>query len=293
MTSFQPGILAPVPNHSRYLEFSVRADCDPANTLKDLTAMQMDDAVVIGLGPGLVQGMGRTVYGLHAFRAQTGPGFEVPSTQSDLLVWIRGDDRGQIALLGNELVARLKPSFRVERLIDGFKYKTGLDLSGYEDGTENPEGDDAIEAAIVRGRGPGVDGASFVTVQQWQHDLGHFASLPVATRDDIIGRRISDNVEFEGSPKSAHVKRTAQESFDPEAFMVRRSMPWADVNGEGLMFVAFAKSFYAFEIQLKRMTGQEDGITDGLFRFTRPVTGSQFWCPPLDDGQLDLSAIGL
>ena len=30
----------------------------------------------------------------------------------------------------------------------------------------------------------------------------------------------ADNVEFDGSPSSAHVKRTAQESFDPEAFVV-------------------------------------------------------------------------
>ena len=41
------------------------------------------------------------------------------------------------------------------------------------------------------------------------------------------------------------------------------------------------------------MTGQEDGIIDGLFRFTRPVSGSYFWCPPVTDGQLDLTALGL
>jgi putative iron-dependent peroxidase len=41
------------------------------------------------------------------------------------------------------------------------------------------------------------------------------------------------------------------------------------------------------------MTGQEDGITDGLFRFTRPLTGSYFWCPPVAGGKLDLGAVGL
>ena len=32
---------------------------------------------------------------------------------------------------------------------DAFKYAGGRDLSGYEDGTENPTGDAAISAAIV------------------------------------------------------------------------------------------------------------------------------------------------
>ena len=70
-------------------------------------------------------------------------------------------------------------------------------------------------------------------------------------------------------------------------------MPWADESGEGLVFVAFGRSFDAFEAQLRRMTGLEDGITDGLFRFTRPVSGSYFWCPPVDGDTLDLSAVGL
>jgi putative iron-dependent peroxidase len=89
------------------------------------------------------------------------------------------------------------------------------------------------------------------------------------------------------------VKRTAQESCDPEAFVVRRSMPWSDETGEGLVFVSFGKSLDAFEARLRRMTGQEDGIIDGLFRFTRPVSGSYFWCPPVTDGQLYLTALGL
>lgn len=125
------------------------------------------------------------------------------------------------------------------------------------------------------------------------HDLDHFQSLSGDDRDNIFGRHMSDNEEFDEAPESAHVKRTAQESFDPEAFVVRRSMPWSDETGEGLVFVSFGKSLDAFEAQLRRMTGQEDGIIDGLFRFTRPVSGSYFWCPPVTDGQLDLTALGL
>lgn len=110
-------------------------------------------------------------------------------------------------------------------------------------------------------------------------------------QDNAIGRRRRDNKELEHAPASAHVKRTAQENFTPEAFVVRRSMPWADAAQAGLMFVAFGKSLDAFEAQLRRMVGADHGITDALFKFTRPLTGGYFWCPPVRNGRLDLRAI--
>ena len=139
----------------------------------------------------------------------------------------------------------------------------------------------------------GIEGSSFVATQQWVHDLDHFKSLPQGDQDHIIGRRLSDNEEIDEAPISANVKRTAQESFDPEAFVVRRSMPWDDKDGEGLMFVAFGNALDAFEAQLRRMVGLEVGVLDGLFRFSNPISGSYFWCPPVKNGKLDLSALGI
>jgi len=172
-------------------------------------------------------------------------------------------------------------------------YGRGLDLTGYEDGTENPKGKKAAEAAIVQDKRAGFGGASFVAVQQWMHDLEKFAAMPRKKQDDTIGRRKSDNREIGNAPPSAHVKRTTQESFSPEAFVLRRSMPWADATRAGLVFVAFGKSLAAFEAQLKRMVGAEDGTADALFTFTRSVTGAYFWCPPVKNARLDLRAIGL
>ena len=185
------------------------------------------------------------------------------------------------------------PALRCERVIDGFKFDRGLDLTGYEDGTENPQGDAAVSAALVGDTGGGLDGSSYVAVQQWVHSLDRFEAMEQDEQDNVIGRRLSDNEELEEAPDSAHVKRTEQESFDPPAFVVRRSLPWADASREGLMFVAFGKSLDAFEVQLRRMMGLEDGVTDALFTFTRPISGSYFWCPPTADGKLDLTAIGL
>jgi putative iron-dependent peroxidase len=70
-------------------------------------------------------------------------------------------------------------------------------------------------------------------------------------------------------------------------------VPWADASRAGLVFVAFGTSFNAFEAILRRMVGAEDGIADALFTFTRPISGSFFWCPGMQDGRLDLRLLGV
>ncbi|MEX2207398.1 MAG: hypothetical protein WEF50_14310 [Myxococcota bacterium] len=39
--------------------------------------------------------------------------------------------------------------------------------------------------------------------------------------------------------------------------------------------------------------GLDDGISDALFSFSRPLRGGYYWCPPLARGRLDLSVLGL
>lgn len=145
----------------------------------------------------------------------------------------------------------------------------------------------------LRGQGAGMNGSSFVAVQRWIHDFAAFQAMSRKDQDNAIGRRKKDDIELINAPASSHVKRTAQESFDPEAFLLRRSMPWVEGTRGGLNFVAFGKSFDAFEAQLRRMVGAEDGIADALFKFTRPASGSYFWRPPMRRGKLDLRALGL
>ena len=296
MSSHQVGILASGPSLGRFLFFQLTPGDDPRAAVKAIQELDADEDLVVGLGNSLVLATGSSIDGLRAFPSLTGPGIEVPSTQSAVWCWLRGEgDRGQLVHRSLEL-EHLLESLALSSVVDGFKHDPtpsgrGRDLSGYEDGTENPTGDKAIAAAIVSGRGPGLDGSSFVAVQTWQHDLVGFQAMTQDERDNIIGRRLSDNEEIEDAPDSAHVKRTAQESFEPEAFVVRQSMPWADPDGEGLVFVSFGRTLDAFEAQLTRMVGLEDGIVDGLFRLSRPVSGGYYWCPPVHGGKLDLRAL--
>ena len=293
MSLVQPGILAPLPALGRYLSFSALPQGDMSGALRALCERVDGQRLVIGVGESLVRTLGREVPGLHSFAGAVGPGLELPATPAALWCWLRGDDRGELVHLTRAVQAAVAGALALDQVIEAFRHGNGLDLSGYEHGTENPTGDDALQAATVVGQGTGLDGGSFCAVQQWLHDFGRFDAMSPHEQDHAIGRRRSDNVELDDAPPSAHVKRTAQESFEPEAFMLRRSMPWAEGSRAGLVFVAFGKSFDAFEVQLRRMIGDEDGITDALFRFTRPVTGAYFWCPPLRDGRLDLRALGL
>lgn len=290
----QPSILPGVPPVARYLSFSLRADVTPEDSRQSIEALDIDESITVGLGEPLVVHWNGDIDGLRTFPALSGPGVQAPSTQHALWCWFHGTDKGELVNRSIAIVESLEGAFRLEQTVDGFKFgdaDLGRDLTGYEDGTENPVDDDAVAAAFVPGGEQGMAGSSFVAVQQWVHDLRRFSSFPQTEQDHIIGRRKSDNEELDDAPLSAHTKRTEQESFEPDAFVLRRSMPFADPGGEGLMFVAFGKSFDAFEVQLRRMVGLEDGITDALFRFSRPVTGAYYWCPPVRDGRLDLGAL--
>lgn len=288
----QPGILAEETKMARYLEFTITSEVALKTALQALAAKSMADDMVIGIGQSLLDMLGIKIPGLCTMPAQTAAAIDVPSTPAALWCWLRGKDRGEIFHRSRQIETMLAPGFVLSNVIESFQYDANRDLSGYEDGTENPVADEAIKAAIVQNQGAGLDGSSFVAVQQWLHDFNLLDAMTTKEKDDVIGRHISDNEEFDEAPDSAHVKRSAQEDFTPEAFMLRRSMPWAeDMNG-GLVFVSFGHSFAAFETILKRMLGKEDSVIDGLFSFTRPISGAYFWCPPISAGKLDLTAIG-
>lgn len=300
MSFSQTAVLADVPPLGRYVWFDLVSGDAPAlrQSLAHLAALADGKQVLAGLGPDLVHMLGGQVPGLHNFAALAGAGVRVHSTPAALLCWLRGADQGDLVLLTRRLQQALAPALQLTQVVDAFRHGQGpnghgRDLTGYEDGTENPVGDEAVSAALLQGAGPGLDGSSFMAVQQWLHDLDAFEAMGTTAQDHMVGRRRADNEELDDAPESAHVKRTAQESIAPEAFVLRRSMPWAAGAQAGLMFVAFGKSFDAFEAQLHRMVGLDDGVVDALFGMSKPLTTAYFWCPPMHAGQLDLRQLGV
>lgn len=290
MSTYQAGILAEqVPPLARHVFFRLESSEHLTAALRRLAQLVDGDATVIGFGKSLLQALQIPLDKLRVFPALSNQGIDVPSTQQALWCWLRGDDRGELLHRTDALIAALAPALKVVQVTESFRYKSGHDLTGYEDGTENPVAQAAIDA-VMDIEAPG---GCYVAVQHWQHDLSGFKSLPQEEQDHIFGRRLSDNEELDDAPESAHVKRTAMEDFEPEAFVVRRSMPYIDGDQAGLVFVSFAKTLDFYEMQLRRMMGFDDGIIDGLFSFSRPVTGGYYWCPPIHNGQLKLEVVGV
>jgi len=249
-----------------------------------LQALHMPGAV-IGLGAGLVAAVGASVPGLRPFERLQRGRFAMPATPLDVFALVPAHDPGQAFDHADALVRALDPYAELVEALPLFRYRRGHDLTGYLDGIENPQGDAAWQTALAR------DGSSFVLVQRWLHLRDRFAALPAPARDDVFGRRAADDEEIAEAPESAHVKRTAQEDFEPPAFLLRRSMPWGDARRHGLQFISFAAALAPIQRQLERMMGLEDGLQDALLAHSQAETGAYYWCPPWDGQRLVLPAV--
>ena len=311
-TTHQSGIFAHVPKHARYLRYS-RAKNATAGDLRVILQALADlvdgEQVVLGLGPALLKDLNpraaAKIPGLHDFTAPAGSKVAWPHSPADLWLWLRaapGQDVGHLLALSQNLHSLLHPAFELQDAVDGFRHmgkgdeQAGVsrDLTGFEDGTENPKGQKALKAAFA------ADGSSFVAVQLWQHRWARIHGMSAHDQSLAIGRDRASNAEIEDAPESAHIKRTTQEDFTlsdgGEGFSWRRSMPWVAGDASGLHFVSFGKNFEAFELQLASMSGvnsAKDGITDAVLQMSQPLRTSYFWCPPMQGtkGQkrLDLS----
>lgn len=244
---------------------------------------------VIGIGAPLADAVGLEIAGLQPFERLQRGRFTMPATQQDLWALVPAHDSGQAFERAEALAAELSPWAELVEVTPLFGYRQGRDLTGYKDGTENPTGDEAWAAALVP-EGEWA-GASFVLVQRWLHFRERFAALPQPARDHVIGRRLADDVEIAEAPESAHVKRTAQEDFEPPAFMLRRSMPWGDLRRHGLQFIAYASSLAPLAAQLQRMMGLDDGLPDALLGHSQAETGAWYWCPPWTGRGLQLPPV--
>jgi putative iron-dependent peroxidase len=294
MMQIQTDIIAPISAHAIYLHCTRNPAIDAASllqTLRNASEQLSNNQLVLGLGASLLGFLEVDIPGMRRFPDLSNSHIDMHAFDIDLWIWLKAEERGQLFHLTQKVKNLLAPNFEVNQQVDAYQYQGGRDLTGYEDGTENPQDEAALECAFIQSDHAALNGSSMVAVQRWQHSFAAFHAMSETQQDHMVGRRLSDNEELEDAPESAHVKRTAQESFTPEAFILRRSMPWSSHDNAGLYFTAFGKSFDAFEAQLRRMLGLEDGIVDALFQISTPMISSYFWCPPMQQGRLNLSAL--
>jgi putative iron-dependent peroxidase len=281
----QSGLLIEGAQAGYSLEWTLKGDTKQA--IAALAALDPAGAV-IGLGVPLVDALGKTISGLRGFPPLEGAA-SMPATQQAVWAYITDPTPGGAFLQAENLDKQLQASFALAESLPLFRYRDGRDLTGYKDGTANPTAEELADVALIKDGDRA--GGTFALVQRYIHFRRRFNSLSESDRDNVIGRRLSDNEEFDEAPETSHVKRTDQEGYEQPAFMVRRSMPWGDLRSHGLEFIAFVADLDVIDLVLRRMCGLVDGQPDALLKYTQAETGAYYYCPPLRGGRLNLAGL--
>ncbi|QCR35384.1 Dyp-type peroxidase [Nissabacter sp. SGAir0207] len=206
-----------------------------------------------------------------------------PSTQRDMLIHIQSLRHDVNFALAQAALAAFGSAIHVEEETHGFRNIEMRDLSGFVDGTENPQGEQRREVAIVAEEQPDA-GGSYVFVQRWEHNLRQWNRFSVEQQEQVIGRTKLTDEELprDSRPDTSHVSRVDLKEEGKGLKILRQSLPYGTVSGKhGLYFLAYSARLHNIEQQLLSMFGDLDGKRDQMLRFTRPVSGSYFFAPSL------------
>jgi putative iron-dependent peroxidase len=232
---------------------------------------------------------------LHPFREIRSGGRHAVSTPGDILFHIRAKRLDLCFELAAQIMDGLGKAVSVADEVQGFRYFDDRDVIGFVDGTENPRGDAAREAAIVGDEDPAFAGGSYVIVQKYLHDMKGWNALPVEAQERIIGRRKLSDIELSDAekPAFAHNALTNIVENGKEVKILRDNMPFGRPgHGEfGTYFIGYSRTPRITETMLQNMfVGNPPGNYDRLLNFSRPVTGTLFFVPSatfLDDISTD------
>ncbi|MFV5312185.1 Dyp-type peroxidase [Acinetobacter schindleri] len=211
--------------------------------------------------------------------------FDMPVVPADVLIHIASARADICFALSQSFFEGIRDQVEVldERVC--FRYFDGRDITGFIDGTENPQfPDDRAEVALV-GEDAGIfqDG-SFIFAQRYAHNLDKWKKLKVDAQEQVMGRTKLESIELEDEvkPANAHIARTVVEDEEGEEMeILRHSLPYGDGRGDqGLFFIAYTKDLNIIDAMLERMFGTSgDGIHDRLLHFVTPMDGAYYFAP--------------
>lgn len=221
---------------------------------------------------------------LHPFReVRAGPRHAV-STPGDLLFHIRAKRMDLCFEIATQMMARLGDAVAAVDEVHGFRYFDDRDLLGFVDGTENPRGEAAIEAALIGEEDATFAGGSYVIVQKYLHDMAAWSALTTEAQERIMGRRKLSDIELDDfvKPTSAHNALTTISENGKELKILRDNMPFGRAGeGEfGTYFIGYCRTPRVTELMIENMfVGRPPGNYDRLLDFSRAVTGTLFFVP--------------
>jgi len=246
----------------------------------------------IGFGPTLIRDLTKDAPSdfpaYPGYKATDGSDREAKATQEELLVWLNDDDKGKVWQAQWDVRNALEGHMKVARETMTFNYGPSKDLSGFQDGTGNPDVSEDTEVMLVPEGQPGA-GGTFAIAQRWVHDLKAFQKLPVPDQENVFGRTKKDSVRMDPLPENSHVSRVELREQHGDVNspkvrqMSRRSTPYAFQDGTvGLYFMGFAKTTAPLDERMRRMYGMEGGPRDAITTYSQPASGSFYFFPSVE-----------
>ena len=263
----------------------------PAMTATLAAAAPEDGLVsVASIGTGIWPELTGTAKpkGMTDFRARANGPRKAPATPADLLLHIRSERRDLNHELAQRILAEAGEWLTIREETVGFRYLDSRDLTGFVDGTENPQGDERADVAVIGDEDPAHAGGSFVMAQRYVHDLTRWKRLSQKAQEDIIGRTKNTDQELDDDirPDSAHISRVVIDEDGEELEILRHSMPYGDNSESGLLFIAYSRRQAIFDAMLDRMFDTapqgSESVHDHLMDYTQAKTGAYFFAPSLE-----------
>jgi len=298
-TVLPQNVVAPLTRAAIFLVVCIRQDPDAYALLRSFCAnlsgliravesrdIEAELACVIGFGADAwdkLFGSPRPA-DLHPFREIRSGSRHAVSTPGDILFHIRAKRMDLCFELAAQIMDSIGDAITIADEVHGFRYFDDRDVIGFVDGTENPRGEAAREAAIIGDEDPAFAGGSYVIVQKYLHDMKAWNALPIEAQERIIGRRKLSDIELSDAekPSSAHNALTVIEENGKEVKILRDNMPFGRPgHGEfGTYFIGYCRTPRITETMLQNMfVGRPHGNYDRLLDFSRAVTGSLFFVP--------------
>lgn len=257
----------------------LRADCE-ANNIN----------LTVAFGPTLLQDLTTDIpddfQPYATYSAIDGSGKEAKGTQEELLFWLNSNQKDDVWKVQYKVRKRLEGHMSVARETMTFIYGNSLDLTGFIDGTGNPDPADDKDVAIVPDGLHGA-GGSFIIAQRWVHDLDYFNSLSLADQEATFGRTKLDSTRLEVQPPQSHLShvelrqgQTGDDSTEKRDQISRRSTPYAFHDGSlGLYFLGFCNRQAPLRERMEAIYGINGQQHDALIDYSTPASGAFYFAP--------------
>lgn len=299
-SSLAQPVAEPAGTHAIFIVLTLNPGDDNTATVRDLCAdfealvrsanlrdEQRSVRAVIGFGADAWErlfGASRPAR-LHRLPEYKGAKHVAPSTPGDVFLHLRASRMDLCFELSRQIMGKLDGAVTAADETHGFRYFDARSMVGFVDGTENPVGAEAAEAAVTGDEDPDFAGGSYVIVQKYLHDMTAWERTPVEEQERIIGRHKFDDIELSDDEKPANAHNAVTNIEDEngnELKIVRVNMPFGNPGkGEfGTYFIGYARDPAITERMLHNMfIGDPIGNYDRLLDFSTAITGSLFFVP--------------